>query len=415
MGDLELLLGTHETTQNTTICAWNYTTGNIEHVYKNGGSATSKTLQVMNYDYILTAEQNKPLLHIWPVNSQEQVKNLRFVLPDAVSCLEVNRTNDYLIAGIGTKIYVWHFNSGRLLNILQRHYQPITCVLFSSDSSFILAGGKDGMLVAYKLEDVACHANSFMSQKNIGECEPLYTRVDHSMQICDMTIGSFGHKSKFATVSYDYTCRIYALQTGCPLAVLIFKTGFTSALLDAASWCIYLGDADGQIKRVYLIHPPRMLEQHLETQFENEFLGHKKKITCLALNFSNSILASGSEDCNIIVWDTMNRNILRTIERNGIITNLKFILNHSNFSAQTLKSDIVLQPLQKVVDTNLNNLLVYAAPNKIVFEEKEENNEDETDNEILENAQSQINNLKVINKQLYDAFIKMAKKYNSLD
>ncbi|KAI4464642.1 wd-repeat protein 18 [Holotrichia oblita] len=412
--DLELLLGSYQQNQNTSICAWNYNTGNVEHVYKSGGTALPKTLCVISSDYLLTAEQDKPLLHIWPVNSQEQVKNIRFVLPDVVSSIDIDSYNNYIAAGIGLKLYVWHLNSGRLINILQKHYQPITCVKFSSDSSYVLAGGQDGMLVAYKLENVVSYTNSYVSQKNVGECEALYTKMDHSAQITHIHIGTFGRKSKFATTSYDCTCRIYMLQNGTLLLNLILNEPLTYVLMDTTCWIIYIGTKKGSIQRVNLRNPPRSVEYYVDQKYQDIFSSHQKSITCMDLNQTNEVLASGSEDGFVILWDIATKNILRKIERSGAITNLKFVLKYLNFNTQSLKSNIILQPLQKNVDINMRNFVVYASPNQVVFDDEVEKvSQESVPSETLENAQTQINDLKIINKQLYDAFIKMAKKYNS--
>ncbi|GJQ87055.1 hypothetical protein Trydic_g6814 [Trypoxylus dichotomus] len=410
--DAELLLGTYKSNQNTSICAWNYHTGNIEHVYKSGGIASPKTLSMIGNDYLLIGEEDKPLMHIWPVNSQEQMKNFRIVLSDPVKSIDVDPFNNYIIAGIGLKLYLWHLSSGKLINIIQKHYQPITCVKFSSDSSFILAAGQDGMLAAYKLEDVVCSGNSFMSQKNIGECEPLYTKMDHSAQITCISIGNFGWKSKFATTSYDTTCRIYILSNGTLLLNLVLREALTYVLMDAPSWNVYISSNKGKIKRVSLKDPPRTLEYNpIKDNCDDMFNGHQKSIICMELNHSNMILASGSEDGIIILWDTATQNILRKIERPGAITNLKFVFRHENFKAQVLKSNIELQPLRRVIDTNMRNFVVHANPRQITFDDEVE--KESVENECMEGAQNEVNYLKKINKQLYDAFIQMAKKYNS--
>lgn len=77
MDNQELLLTASQSSQQFSACLWDYTTKNTLKIYRNGGTVRPKTLSVLGQDYILTAETNKNLLHVWPLNSQEIDKNIR--------------------------------------------------------------------------------------------------------------------------------------------------------------------------------------------------------------------------------------------------------------------------------------------------------------------------------------------------
>ncbi|CAF1080092.1 unnamed protein product [Brachionus calyciflorus] len=51
----------------------------------------------------------------------------------------------------------------------------------------------------------------------------------------------------------------------------------------------------------------------LEFRIERNLTGHKNKVSCL-LKINNNLLASGSDDFNIKIWNVKNGNILRTLE-----------------------------------------------------------------------------------------------------
>lgn len=95
----------------------------------------------------------------------------------------------FLAVGIGSKLFIWQLNSGKLLCVQQKHYQSITCIKFSSCSNYILVGGQDGMLVAYLTGDVVSVVTNFMEQQDMGQSEPLYVKNDHSMPIADVHVG----------------------------------------------------------------------------------------------------------------------------------------------------------------------------------------------------------------------------------
>ena len=54
------------------ICAWETQTGMQLHSYK-GGVSGGQTLSHIAKQYIISAEQSKPLLHVWPINKKVQV------------------------------------------------------------------------------------------------------------------------------------------------------------------------------------------------------------------------------------------------------------------------------------------------------------------------------------------------------
>lgn len=115
----------------------------------------------------------------------------RLILPEPATCLSVSPQNNYLAVGIGSKLFIWQLASGKLLTIQQKHFQPITCIKFSSDGDIILAGGQDGMLVAYLVGDIVSVVTNFLEQSEIGQAEPLYVKNDHSMPIRDIHIGIY--------------------------------------------------------------------------------------------------------------------------------------------------------------------------------------------------------------------------------
>lgn len=138
----ELILSTCQSSLQWSACLWDYNTGNAIQIYKNGGSAAQKSLNLLGNDYILFAEDQKPLLSLYPVNSQEQTKNVRLILPEAAKVVVVSPDNLYLACGIGLKLYVWHLPSGKLLTVQQKHFQAISSIKFSCANEYLAVGGQ---------------------------------------------------------------------------------------------------------------------------------------------------------------------------------------------------------------------------------------------------------------------------------
>lgn len=77
MNSSEYLLTSSQTSNQFSVCLWDYSTLNVKKQYKNGGTIAPKCLECLGEDYILAAEIGKPLLSIWPLNSQDVAKNIR--------------------------------------------------------------------------------------------------------------------------------------------------------------------------------------------------------------------------------------------------------------------------------------------------------------------------------------------------
>lgn len=80
MDTQELLLTASQSSVQASITLWDYYTKNTLKSYKNGGAVPENCLSVIDEDYVLAAEANKPLLHVWPLNSQEIDKTIRYNL-----------------------------------------------------------------------------------------------------------------------------------------------------------------------------------------------------------------------------------------------------------------------------------------------------------------------------------------------
>lgn len=413
MTDLtEFLLTTTQSGLQWTICTWDYNSGNSLRIYKNGGIAASKTLTTLGNDYILTAEYNKPLLHVWPLNSQDQVKNFRMILPEPANCIAVSPNNYYLAAGIGPKLYIWQIESGKLLHVQQKHYQPITCVKFSNDGDFVVVAGQDGMLVTYNFGDLVNIHGNVLTKSEAGQIEPLYKRMDHSRPITDIVIGNFGYKSRFATVSSDQTCRVYGLIQGNLLLCLFFDEALTSVIFDRESWSIYIGSVGGKICGFNLKTPPRSIEHHVNNSLK--FVGHEKKITCLDLSVTGKLLVSGSEDNTVIIWDIGSIQMLRQLDLKSPVTNVKFILSCENMFTQQFKPKIVLKNLERSLNNMDNNFTVAVIQIEDICFSDDENEKETVNNksEQLDSVETELETVKVINQQIYEYLLKLTDKLN---
>lgn len=323
------------------------------NVFLGGGATTPHSFAFINNEFLITANNSKPLLHIWPVNSQEQVSGLRFVVPGKVTALAVSPDGVYCVAAVSEIIYIWKISSGDMLAMLSRHYQSVTSLVFTDDGSHFASAGQDGMMLVWKLSSILT-ASGYSNQ----ETAPLYSFSDHTLSITDVFIGKGGMRALAASVSLDRTCRIYDLASGTLLLNLVFPEALTSIAIDNLDTKVYVGTIDGNIFEFSLQAPPRTREYHLNHETlttKQRFIGHKSAVTTLSVSLDGESLLSGSNDETVHFWHIPSKQIIRSIPHKGPITNAKFILAPKAMFDQETKLNLIANNFKRMIDSQALN------------------------------------------------------------
>lgn len=316
------------------------------HFILGGGAVGKHTLDLINSNFIVTANNVKPLLAIWPVNSSDTIQNVKFVLPAKANSLAVSPDGCYLVAGIQENLYVWQIATGRMLTMLTKHYQPINCIKFTDDGSHFISGGQDGQVIVWSLSAVV--GNPYQTEA----VEQLYAFSDHALPVTDMWIGTGGMRGFLVTVSMDRTCKLYDLVSGTMLLSLVFQEMLTAVTLDRVEIGLFVGTSLGNIYHYRLQPQPRTREYHItdDDKLNNKFAGHTKAITCLAISLDDQTLMSGSEDSNVMTWNIQSRSLLKTLQHKGAITNAVFILTPRVMFDREAKLELITKNFQRMKD-----------------------------------------------------------------
>ncbi|XP_017029274.1 WD repeat-containing protein 18 [Drosophila kikkawai] len=307
---------------NTTCSVQDLRTGTDLMRYKGGGIAQHHGLAMISLSHVFAANSAKPLIHVWPINKQEQMASLRFVVPGKVNALALTPDGCFLAAGIQENIYLWHMNTGRMLNTLSKHYQAITCLRFTDNGEHFISGGKDGAVLVWDLTFAAAPLDTGSSGQD--STEPLYSFNDHGLAVTDVYSGLGGIRSHLFTVSLDRCCNIYDLLGGSQLLSVVFPVALHSVIVNRLETHVYVGSGDGKVYVFHMEKTPRMKEYHVEEDELQAFVGHTagKAITSLALNMSSTSLVSGGEDNQVCVWDVGSRQLIKSLPQTGSVTNL---------------------------------------------------------------------------------------------
>ncbi|XP_038554934.1 WD repeat-containing protein 18-like [Micropterus salmoides] len=115
-----------------------------------GGNSAARTLTVLSGQYLLSAQVAKNFINVWEIQRKDQLQQ-KIVCPGVVTCLTASPNGLFLTAAIAEAIYLWEVSTGKLLCVLSRHYQDVTCLKFTDDSSHFVSGGKDNMALVWSL------------------------------------------------------------------------------------------------------------------------------------------------------------------------------------------------------------------------------------------------------------------------
>jgi len=322
---------------NTT--AWDYNTGSSLHQFK-GNTTSSNTMCLVGRDYLLSAPPDKPLLNIWQVNRSEQCP-LRLFTPGCVSAMAVSPSGHYLVVAVEENINIWQVGTGSLLGVVTKHYQPVTVLRFTGDSTHLISGGADGQVLAWPM--VLCTARRSLpgqERGEVGQVQPRYVWTDHALPVTGIHVGHGpAHGARVITSSMDMTVKVYTMKTGQMLLSVSFTSPITAVVMDNLETRVYAGTKTGDIHTFSLLNPPRDVAVTVESMDRvGTWSSHTGQVTCLSLSMDGCTLASGGQDSVVHLWDTPSGQVVRSLPHKERVTTLQFtatppaMLDHDKWS-----------------------------------------------------------------------------------
>ncbi|XP_067329462.1 WD repeat-containing protein 18 [Anolis sagrei] len=318
-------------------CCWVWEAGSGASVatYR-GGCCGPRGLALLGGERLLGAQLGKPCVAAWDLQRKDQLQQ-KIICPGLVSCLTAAPNGLYILAGISESLYLWEVCSGNLLAILNRHYQDVSCLAFTDDSSHFISGAKDCLVIVWSLCSVL-QADPDQSP------EPRHIWSQHTLPVTDLCCGIGGPMARVATASLDQTAKLWEISSGDLLLSVLFDASLMSVTLDLAEYHMFCGGIDGSIFQVDLCSWPVNRERGFNSEQESGkiFKGHKNQVTCLSVSTDGSLLLSGSHDETVRVWDIHSKQCLRTVNYKGPITNAFLALAPANMLILDAKPSIPL-------------------------------------------------------------------------
>ncbi|XP_076977510.1 WD repeat-containing protein 18 isoform X2 [Tamandua tetradactyla] len=233
-------------------------------------------------------------------------------------------------------------STGNLLVILSRHYQDVSCLQFTGDSSHFLSGGKDCLVLVWGLCSVLQGDPSRIPA-------PRHVWSHHTLPITDLHCGFGGALARVATASLDQTVKLWEVSSGELLLSVLFDVGIVAVTMDLAEHHIFCGGSDGSIFQVDLCTWPGPREKTFQPEQENGkiFRGHRNQVTCLSVSSDGSLLLSGSHDETVRLWDIQSRQCVRTLTLKGPVTNAVIMLAPLAMLSSDLRPSLPLPHFNK--------------------------------------------------------------------
>ena len=324
-------------------------TGNLLHQYK-GGQTGSRTVSWVGQDWLLSAGGDKPLLNVWQVNRSEQA-SVRLFSPGPVSAMAASPSGLYLVVATQENLNIYLISTGQLAGVVSRHYQPVSCLAWTGDSSHLLSGGEDGQVLVWSLVSITSRRLlPGLEQGRLGQVEPRYTWTDHALPVTAVRTGhGAANVGRVVTASLDMTVKVYSLTRGQLLLSVSLTSPVTSLALDNMETTVWAGCQSGLVCRLSLLSPPRDVTVSSESlQSSSSLSGHSGPVTHLALSADGHTLASADSSGSCNIWDVNSGQVVRTVNHSAAITHLEFILTPPSLIDRDVWSPAVkLVPLQK--------------------------------------------------------------------
>nr|XP_057930464.1 WD repeat-containing protein 18 [Doryrhamphus excisus] len=311
---LEVVLSSDSSSQLWNSTVFDLHSGSSLLSYR-GGNSSARTLCVLNGEYLVSAQLGKNFINVWEIQRKDQLQQ-KIVCPGVVTCVSASADGLFLAAGVAEAVYLWEVPTGKLLSVVTRHYQDVTCVKFTDDSSHFVSGGKDSVVLVWSVSSVI--------QVDLSHApEPRHILSRHSLPITDLHCGMMGPQARVATASLDQTVKLWEVSSGELLLSVIFDVEIMSVTLDPCEYFLFCGGSDGSIFQVSLCTQGITRDKSFQCDADGNrtFKGHRNVVTCLSVSMDGTLLVSGSHDESVRLWDIQSKQCVRCFAHKGPVTN----------------------------------------------------------------------------------------------
>lgn len=85
---------------------WDTSNGTMLKTYRHTASVGQNCISLLGNDYLIAADKG-PLIHTWPINSQERTHQVRMLCGGKINALAASPDGLYIAVAISEKLQVW--------------------------------------------------------------------------------------------------------------------------------------------------------------------------------------------------------------------------------------------------------------------------------------------------------------------
>ncbi|ORZ04262.1 WD40-repeat-containing domain protein [Absidia repens] len=291
----------------------------------------------------ITAQVDRATLHVYDWRRDHIAHKM--LTPEKIITIAASNQGQYVAGATTTgRVYIWHTATGHLKRVFDAHYRQIHRLVFSNDDSALITVGDDATVNVWLIAQLLCSETDADARPST-----LYSWSDHTLPVTDVCIG-LGNLStaRVYTSSLDFTVKLWDLATGELLTTFLFPKAVSCIAINPSETILFAACGND----IYSVDLYKRRQQQTynaaqslgglgkveavgvhsssgasSSSLGSMFSGHTGLIHSLSLSFDGTILISGSEDGNCIVWDVASRQSLRKFESHkGPVSHVSCIL-----------------------------------------------------------------------------------------
>uniref|UniRef100_A0A8V0YWC1 Periodic tryptophan protein 2 homolog n=1 Tax=Gallus gallus TaxID=9031 RepID=A0A8V0YWC1_CHICK len=200
-----------------------------------------------------------------------------------IASISINSTGDWIAfgcSGLG-QLLVWEWQSESYVLKQQGHFNSMVSLAYSPDGQYIVTGGEDGKVKVWNTSSSFCFV----------------TFTDHSSGVTAVTFTSSGYV--ILSASLDGTVRAFDLHRYRNFRTFTSPrpSQFSCLAVDSSGEIVSAGSQDSFEIFIWSMQSGRLLDV---------LSGHEGPISSLSFNPMKCVLASGSWDKTVKLWDMLD-------------------------------------------------------------------------------------------------------------
>ena len=192
------------------------------------------------------------------------------------------------------------------------HYRAVAAM--AAAPGFVATGGKDGIVAVWAVSEIVDEDRG----RGSGRVEPFVTWTQHSLAVSALEWSRSGVNGRIVSASSDATVKIWSVHVDTCLQSFTLPCALNCVAMDPFERWVYAAGVDHKVYAKGMNEAVVLREGVAGDVGKNIILGeHSAAVTALAVNCNGSLLVSGSIDGVCRVWDTLSKQVVKSLVFHG--------------------------------------------------------------------------------------------------